>query len=170
VSATRYLRSLLLATLALLGVAALFNLLVDPYGLFRVISLEGFNRIKSQAGQRAETFKRHGAERMRPNALILGNSRAEVGFDPQSPAWPVAVRPVFNLALPGAGVDSALDDSPMCREVRHRSILVGLDFLVSAPILQCLMIWRPSDTTVWSGSANASTLFTLKALAVRSLR
>ena len=75
-SSSRYLRTLAISTLSILGLVALFNWLVDPYGIFRVISLDGFNRIKSQAGQRAEMYKRTGAERVRPHALILGNSRA----------------------------------------------------------------------------------------------
>jgi hypothetical protein len=100
-TSARYLRSLSLATVALLALVATINLLVDPYGLFRVVRIDGFNAIKSQAGQRAVVFKRQGAERMRPNTLVLGNSRAEIGFDPQSPAWPASMQPVFNLALPG---------------------------------------------------------------------
>ena len=73
----------LLSTAAILAVVAMFNLLVDPYGLFPWSGSIGFQcRIKSQAGQRAEMYKRHTVERMRPNALVLGNSRAEIGFDP----------------------------------------------------------------------------------------
>ena len=109
---------------------SIFNLMVDPYGLFRVVSLDGFNRIKSQAGQRAEMFKRHSLESVRPNALILGNSRAEIGFDPQSAAWPEMVRPVFNLALPGTGAFSALDEFTRAMEfATPKVIVVGLDFL-----------------------------------------
>jgi hypothetical protein len=129
-AATRYLGFLLSATLAILGAVAVFNLLVDPYGLFHVVNRDGFNRIKSQAGQRAEMFKRHGVERMRPNALVLGNSRAEIGFDPQSSAWPSSLRPVFNLALPGTSVDSALDEfSHVLEFATPKFVIVGLDFL-----------------------------------------
>ena len=114
----------------LLAAVATFNLLVDPYDLFRVVDLEGFNRIKSQAGQRAVMFKRKNVERIRPNALILGNSRAEIGFDPDSPAWPAAVRPVFNLALPGTGPHAALDEFRRVQDINAlRLVLIGLDFL-----------------------------------------
>ncbi len=128
--ATRYLRALCIATLVLLFAVAAFNLIVDPYGVFRVVSVEGFNRIKSQAVQRAELFKRVGVARVRPNALILGNSRAEIGFDPESPAWPMDVRPVFNVALPGTGVDSTLDElTQVLASSTPRVVLIGLDFL-----------------------------------------
>jgi hypothetical protein len=129
-AAIRYLRAWLLSALLLIGAVAVFNLLVDPYGLFRLITIDEFNRIKSQAGHRAEMFKRHSAERVRPNALILGNSRAEVGFDPDSTAWPLQMRPVFNLALPGTGPDTALQQfRDVLRHTMPQLIIVGLDFL-----------------------------------------
>jgi hypothetical protein len=128
--ATRYLSAGIFATSMLLAAVAAFNLLVDPYDLFRVVSGEGFNRVKSQAGQRAAMFKRKNVERVRPNTLILGNSRAEIGFDPDSSAWPAAVRPVFNLALPGTGPHSALDEFRRAQDINApRLVLVGLDFL-----------------------------------------
>ena len=174
-AAARYLRTLLLSTVVLLGAVATFDLSVDPYGLFNIVDRDGFNRIKSQAGQRAEVYKRNGAERMRPNALILGNSRAEIGFDPASPAWPVARRPVFNLALPGGGVDSALD------ELRHaltfttpKLVVVGLDFLdfrVDATAsgehrpapTDPLRWWRERLSALFSLNALADSLATLRA-------
>jgi hypothetical protein len=128
--ATRYLRIWILATLTLLAAVAAFNLMVDPYDLFRVISWEGFNRIKSRAGQKAVLFKRENFRRMQPNALILGNSRAEIGFDPDCPAWPAALRPVFNLALPGSGPHSALEELQWAQDIKMpRLVLMGLDFL-----------------------------------------
>lgn len=128
--AARYLLAWTLATLALLAMVAAFNLLVDPYDLFRVVYREGFNRVKSNAGQRTLTFKRTNVDRMRPNTLILGNSRAEIGFDPDSPAWPAALRPVFNLALPGSGPGSALDELRRVQGTNApRLVLAGLDFL-----------------------------------------
>jgi len=128
--ATRYLSAWIFATLMLLAAVAAFNLLVDPYDQFRIFDGEGFNRIKSHASQRTVLFKRKNVERMRPNALILGNSRAEIGFDPDSPAWPAALRPVFNLALPGTGPHSALDEFRRAQDINaSRLVLVGLDFL-----------------------------------------
>lgn len=174
-AAQRYLRYLLLSTLALLGVVSIFNLLVDPYGMFRVISIDGFNRIKSQAGQRAELFKRDGAERMRPNALILGNSRAEIGFDPQSPVWPETMRPIFNLALPGKGVESALDEFTHVLEYKTpKLIVVGIDFLDfrvdpatpddSVPVRHDRLQWlRERVFALLTLSALADSLATIKA-------
>jgi hypothetical protein len=46
--------------------------------------------------------------RIQPKTLILGNSRAELGLDPNDPAWPAPDRPVYNLALPGTGTATSL--------------------------------------------------------------
>lgn len=126
----RYLRTWLVAVMAFIGIAAVFNGIVDPYGLFGLVSIEGFNRVKSQAGQRAEAFKRLAAARMQPKTVILGNSRAEIGFDPRSAEWPERLQPVFNLALPGTGVESALDQfDAIANDENPRLVLMGLDFL-----------------------------------------
>ena len=127
---SRYLRAWTLATLLLLAAVAAINLLVDPYDIFRAVDADGFNRIKSQASQRTQLFKRTNVERMRPNALILGNSRAEVGFDPDSRAWPDAARPVFNLAAPGSGPMDALAEFQRVETFGDpKLLLVGVDFV-----------------------------------------
>jgi hypothetical protein len=129
-AAARYLWAWVMSTLALLVAVVAVNLVVDPYGLFRIVDLPGLNRIKSQAGERAALFKRAGVERMRPAGLVLGNSRAEIGFDPESPAWPESARPVFNLALPGAGIAAVADKlAEALRSSSPRLVVVGLDFL-----------------------------------------
>jgi len=129
-AAARYLRAWFASTFALLCVVVVVNLVVDPYGIFRIVEVTGVNRIKSQASERGQVFKRSGVERMRPKSLILGNSRAEIGFDPESPAWPAEARPVFNLALPGAGMSAvAAEFAQAVASATPRLAVVGLDFV-----------------------------------------
>lgn len=97
----RYLRFWLILTGLLLALTAGINLIVDPYGLFRLVDSAGFNQIKPTAGKHGRMVKAYQVLRIRPHGLILGNSRAEVGFDPAHPAWPPDARPVYDLALPG---------------------------------------------------------------------
>lgn len=96
----RYLRLWGLAVLALLLGAMSFNYWVDPYGLYRPRQAGDW---KPHAATQGELVKPYLVLRHLPRTLILGNSRAEVGFDPADVAWPDAYRPVFNLALPGTG-------------------------------------------------------------------
>ena len=164
-SATRYLQVLFISTVTLMTVVALLNLVVDPYGIFRIVKLDGFNRIKSQAGQRAEMFKRRGLERAHPNTVILGNSRAEIGFDPESPSWPATARPVFNLALPGTGGYSALDQLTYALNTANpRVVVMGLEFLdFRTDPSTSDMAPPPSDRLRWLRE-NVSALFTMSAL------
>jgi hypothetical protein len=76
------------------------NYAVDPYGLYRT---PGEGDWKPHAATQGELVKPYLVLEHPPRTLILGNSRAEVGFDPCDEAWPQAYRPVFNLALPGTG-------------------------------------------------------------------
>lgn len=103
-----YLRLWLSFTTALLLTVATFNVIVDPYGLFRLVDRPVFNDIKPRAGTHGAMAKAYQVVRIKPRGLILGNSRSEVGLDPQHPAWPDNARPVFNLALPGTGPETTL--------------------------------------------------------------
>ncbi len=104
----RYLLTWLTATAALLAAVAVFNAVVDPYGLFRWVDRPGFNHIKPAAADRGPMTKAYQVLRVQPKTLILGNSRAELGLDPNDPAWPASARPVYNLALPGTGTTTSL--------------------------------------------------------------
>ena len=128
--ASRYLSAWIWSTFALLLTIALVNVVIDPYGLFHVVDAPGVNRIKSQASERGLLFKRAGVERMRPNALVLGNSRAEIGFDPESAVWPASVRPAYNLGIPGSGIGAVAHE--FARTLRigtPKLVIVGLDFV-----------------------------------------
>jgi hypothetical protein len=128
--AARYLWAWFASTVALLGAVVAINFVVDPYGLFRIVDVAGLNRVKSQASERGPLFKHAAVERMHPSGLVLGNSRAEIGFDPDSPAWPAWARPAFNLALPGAGISAVAGDfGRALRGVAPKLVVVGLDFV-----------------------------------------
>jgi hypothetical protein len=104
----RYLQVWLILTGTILLVVAACNIIADPYGLFRLVDEPGFNRIKPSAGAHGAMAKAYQVLRVQPRGLILGNSRAEVGFDPEYEAWPADSRPVFNLALPGTGTKTTV--------------------------------------------------------------
>jgi len=174
----RYLLAWTAFTVVLIIAVAGFNLVVDPYDIFRVIHRDGFNSVKSQASQRTLVFKRENVGRMHPRALILGNSRAEVGFDPASPAWPADVRPVFNLAIPGTGPVAALTEFKRVQRVEAlRLVVVGLDFVdfrvdapprtgiaaLPPPTNDALQRWKDKFSALLTVAALADSVATLKA-------
>lgn len=127
----RHLTRWLVITALLLLLVAVFNLVIDPYGIFRQVDRPGFNAIKPTATTRGGMAKATGVLRERPAGLVLGNSRAEVGFDPHHAGWPTAARPVFNLSIAGTGPVTTL------RYFKHAlasgrapdTVVWGIDFM-----------------------------------------
>lgn len=134
-SIRRLRRRIFLATIltivgALLATAVI-NLVIDPYGTFRLVDLPRFNRIKPYPDHDLETIKDHALRHVGPDAIILGNSRAEVGFDPLHPVWRAAgYESVYNAAVAGAGPTTAarLLDRALHSAKPPRFILLGVDF------------------------------------------
>ncbi len=104
----RYLIACLLAAMAIVAGLGLFVVAVDPYRAFDSPTIEGLNALKPRAMERGNVAKSRILARLNPRTLLLGNSRVEVGFDPQSPFWPGSWRPVMNGAQAGTGLRVAL--------------------------------------------------------------
>jgi hypothetical protein len=126
---------LTLTSALLLGVAA-FNLLVDPYRLFHLIDKPGFNVTKPKADAHGAMVKAYQVLYLQPQGLILGNSRAEYGIDPEQTAWPTSARPVFNMALPGKSTEISLRylqhvlaSAEGSQTRKPRVVIWGIDFM-----------------------------------------
>jgi hypothetical protein len=85
----------------LLVVIISLNVVVDPYAVIGTPGIAGLTLQKPGAVRWSRLSKAYMIQRAHPVTLILGSSSADVGFDPDSPAWPAAARPVFNLAIDG---------------------------------------------------------------------
>jgi hypothetical protein len=70
--------------------ACLLSLYVDPYRLFDAPGHLADAAPRPRAAQHVDLVKTHGIARAQPHTLILGNSRAEIGLDPRSSAWPAS--------------------------------------------------------------------------------
>ncbi|HQR21896.1 MAG TPA: hypothetical protein PLE54_13170 [Burkholderiaceae bacterium] len=91
------------AILLLVGGVGLFNLVVDPYWYFRAVEIVGFNQIKQHASGNERLVKPALVNRLRPEAIILGNSVAEIGLPPTHRGFTNnGTLSSYNLALPGA--------------------------------------------------------------------
>ena len=91
------------AVLSLVGCVGLFNRIVDPYGYFRDVQIIGFNYNKPKAAGNERLVKPAWAAKLKPEAVILGGSVAEIGLPPTHRGFTKdgALVP-FNLAMPGA--------------------------------------------------------------------
>lgn len=80
----------ILLGIPLVGVAVtvLICALVDPFGLYRwTAAREGFDAHKPRQQSHERMVRAADLTRLRPDALILGTSRAQVGLDPEAAAW-----------------------------------------------------------------------------------
>jgi len=99
----RYVRRLMFWLALLLGLTVAFNRVVDPFWYFRDVEIEGFNAIKTKFRRFERNVKPAVLASEQPEAVILGSSYAEIGFDP---LHPVLTRNgqarSYNFALAGA--------------------------------------------------------------------
>ncbi len=125
-----YLLTAALTVLILTLATAAFTIVVDPYRMFDTAAMAGWNEIKPRVYSQANLAKTYQLERIAPKTLLLGNSRVEVGFDPESEQWPESARPVFNGGQAGTDLFTSwalLRDAVAVRP--PRTIIVGLDII-----------------------------------------
>jgi len=82
VSARTFSIACLTAVLLAVGCVGLFNWIVDPYGYFRDVQIAGFNANKPKAAGNDRLVKPAWAAKLKPEAVIVGGSVAEIGLPP----------------------------------------------------------------------------------------
>lgn len=115
---------------AALAVTALV-VLVDPYHLYRVVDKAGFNAVKPGLTRHQESIKVAQALALQPRMLILGNSRAEIGFNPATLAALPGGAPAYNLAVPGTGLASSRLELRRLLDggLKPSTLILGVEFL-----------------------------------------
>lgn len=132
-TASNFIRTLLAVSAAAAALVAGFNTLVDPYLLFDRPRQPGFNALKPAVLTREPMMKTYQVARVAPRTVIVGSSRTDIGMDSANDDWPTGLRPVYNLSLAGAGLDTNL------RHLRGllaaggagsgpKTLVIGLDF------------------------------------------
>lgn len=128
-AANRYLRVFGASAAGFAGLLLLFNAAVDPFGIFRIVTLSGFNNDRRPA---LESWHRQTREieilRRRPDVLVLGSSRELYGFQPEALIERFGRRP-HNAAIAAASIPEieALMAASM-RLAPPRHLLIGLDY------------------------------------------
>jgi hypothetical protein len=78
-----------------------FVAVIDPYHLYGFVDSTRLNHVKPLPEQYREQIKLAQATAVRPDLILLGNSRVEVGLDPDSPQLSGHGRTAYNMALAG---------------------------------------------------------------------
>lgn len=115
------------------------TILVDPYRLFGLIEIDGVNRIKPQPEHYQREIKQARLRSIQPDMIFFGNSRTEIGFDPDSPLIRARGRSAYNMGLAGTGMAVSQRMAEQAREGAPPAglAIVGvefLDFLVNAAV------------------------------------
>jgi hypothetical protein len=121
---------LLGTVVGLVCLAVVLGVAVDPYRVYGTAGVPRWTAVKPRIYNQASLAKTYQLERVGPRTLLLGNSRVEIGLDPESSRWPAEAHPVFNAALAGTNLRTSLD---MLRDAfaahAPQTVLLGLDFL-----------------------------------------
>ena len=160
------------------GIAAVmaFVVVVDPYGLYDLVGSTGFNAVKPGLSRYQAEIKQVRAQRMNPDFVILGNSRAEIGFDPQASAFRAAGGRGYNLAIPGSGIDTSMRQMAQLQAagITPKTVILGVEFLdflrntATPPAAVAKPAVVPTGPSYWQ----FDTLFSLASVkdAIRTLR
>ncbi len=160
------------------GIAAVmgFVVLVDPYGVYGVLGSTRFNTVKPGLSRYQVEIKQVRAQRLNPDLIILGNSRAEIGFDPQANSLKLAGAHAYNLAIPGVGIDTSIRQLSQLQDagVTPKTVILGVEFLdflrnKTAPVApSSAPAAVPTGPSFWQFDA----LFSLASMkdAIRTLR
>jgi len=90
-------------TLLLFGVVGLLNAIVDPFWYFRMVEADGFNLLKPKAPGNERLVKAALVAKIKPEAVIVGNSFAEIGLPPLHAGFTRnGLLKSFNLGVQGA--------------------------------------------------------------------
>lgn len=119
-----------LTTLLVAILVMAFNFIVDPYGITGAARIAGVNQYKADINDYARQYKKYQPLQVRYDTLILGNSRAEMGIDPQHACFDQAGMSVYNVAMPGAGVRMQLNYAlNLIYEQPVKTVFFSVDFI-----------------------------------------
>ncbi|MES2739333.1 MAG: hypothetical protein V4754_00045 [Pseudomonadota bacterium] len=170
-----FIRFLSWAAASAAGAALLVTLLVlvvDPYRLYGLVEGD-FNRVKPRPERFRQEIKLAHARALGANVFLMGNSRVEVGFDPDHPLLAAPGRTAYNLAIAGTPVGAARDELDYLR-ARNRQpsvVVLGLEFLdflldpaLPQPRVRRARAEHGADRLAWQAEALFSLTSVLDAL------
>ncbi|WP_293076813.1 hypothetical protein [Okeania sp. SIO3B5] len=118
---------------ALLPVVAvgLFNIVVDPYDVFKTPKFWGINHSKPRKDNNDRLFKATDIIRIKPVTILLGSSRTKRALDPNHPALENN-QPAYNLSLDNPNVYELRRylEHAIANQKKLDLVIIGLDFFI----------------------------------------
>jgi hypothetical protein len=123
-----YLKALIAGVVALLLVVAGINIFVNPFALFSIDAIAGVNQRKTEFFKHMRLVKAYEIRRIRPEVILLGNSRVDMALNPQHPALNQISGNAYNAALTGGTLYESLRYLQHAHALRPIKVAVlGLD-------------------------------------------
>lgn len=117
-----------MSAIAIFCIVILFNLLIDPFGIFNLIELDGVNKDKISVQKHARLNRAANIAILKPKAIIIGSSRM-VSMDPEYLKVLVNDDAVYNSAIQGANFEEIyayfLHAAYVQPDLKH--VLIGID-------------------------------------------
>ena len=130
IPAASFIRLFVTTLAAVLGIVALFNFVVDPYDISRILSVSRLNGQKPAELQRARLRKPLDLWRQHYDGIALGTSQVEMGMDTDNPS--LSMRGI-NLYNAGISEERPFEQALLLGHAAETSgikfALVSLDFL-----------------------------------------
>ncbi len=125
-----YLRWMLGTFVFTIAIVGAFNIFIDPLGVFNLAKVDGVNSIKPNLDHQRELTRYVNACRSFADTGIFGNSRAGIGFDPESPALTTRSLQAFNHAIPGTGARTTYQQIIWLQAADRlpKTVFIGVDF------------------------------------------
>lgn len=125
----RYLMALVACITGIVIAVGLVNFIVDPFGVYGAVEVEGFNANKPWVLGHEHLHRAYAVRRIRPEGVILGSSRAQTGLDPNHPGWKKGVTRTYNIGLPAANMYEILRYFEHANNIQPvKEAVIGLDF------------------------------------------
>lgn len=125
---TYLLRTLLFSFMVAVAVVAV-NFAVDPYGIVGAPRISGLNKFKVDINEHSRLMKKYQPLFETYNAIIVGNSRVELGIRPSNVCFKKSGMTVYNLGIPGADVRMQLEYAlNLVHQQPIQTIFMSVDF------------------------------------------
>ena len=109
----------------------LFNIIIDPYGVFNQKDIPGINHAKVKEGDNDRLSKATAITRIQPITVLLGSSRTKQGLDPDHPQL-AQNQPAYNLAVNGPNMYEVRRylEHAIANQENIKTVVLGVDFFM----------------------------------------
>lgn len=164
-----------LLAISVLFIIGIFNLVIDPYGVWNIVSIYKINASKTDKEPHERFFKAIDIMKLKPKTIFIGTSRTRIGLDPEFFQENIK-EPAYNLAVASANAHEMLRyfQHTLKNQPNLRRVVIGIDiysfnkFLTDRPGFDDNLMEQKSITiknainVLWTADAFKSSIKTLK--------